>query len=326
MSIGGPGRDPSPACHGPRPAQHCRPFESDEYGRLETPSGKTAGDENFPVGSFLIRPALRRHVHAFYRFARAADDVADNPALAPDDKLERLARMAAIVKGETTGDEAMAQSPGAVAVRQSLVETGVTLQHCLDLLAAFSQDSVKTRYRDWSELLAYCHLSAAPVGRHLLDLHGEGTACRAASDALCNALQVVNHLQDCGEDYRTLDRVYVPEADLAAEGATVEMLGEARLTPALRRTLDRVIRPLDALNEASRDIVLLVDDTRIALECRVIRTLCVRLTERLRREDPLATRIRLSKPMAGWLSLGAVVAGLIERRRRPAPPRPALAR
>jgi squalene synthase HpnC len=294
-------------------------------GTLETPSGKGAGDENFPVGSFLIRPELRRHVHALYGFARAADDVADNPDLTPDDKVARLACMGEIVIGSLTGAEAMAGSPNAVKFRASLVESGVTPQHGLDLLKAFTQDALKARYRDWNDLLAYCFLSAAPIGRHLLDLHGEDTACRPAADALCNALQVVNHLQDCGKDYRALDRIYLPLDIVAATGARLEDLGGERLTPALRQVLDRTIRPLEALLAECVDIVRQVDDTRIALECEVIRSMCVRLTQRLKHEDPIATRVVLSKPAGGMLAAGAVLRGLWRRRARPARRRPALA-
>lgn len=276
---------------------------------LETPSGKGMADENFPVGSFLIRKRLRRHVHALYRFARAADDVADNPALEPAAKVERLARMGEIVTGRIAGAQALAESANAVRLRESLEETGVTPRHALDLLKAFTQDALKTRYRDWNDLLAYCMLSAAPIGRHLLDLHGAGPGCRPAADALCNALQVVNHLQDCGADYTALDRVYLPTEDLAAEGARIEDLAAGRLTPALRRTLDRVIRPLEGLLAECADIVCQVEDTRIALECQVIRAMCVRLTERLKHEDPLATRVVLSKPAAGLLLVRAVAAG-----------------
>jgi squalene synthase HpnC len=285
---------------------------------IETPSGKSAADENFPVGSFLIRPDLRRHVHVFYNFARAADDIADNPDLDADDKLARLGQMGAIIEG------ADGASPSAVAMRRNLEETGVTPRHCLDLLAAFTQDARKARYRDWDELLGYCFLSAAPVGRHLLDLHGEGAACRPAADALCNALQIVNHLQDCGADYRALDRVYLPTDDLAAAGARIEDLAGDRLTPALRIVLDRVIRPLDGLLAQCADIVRQIDDTRIALECQIIRDLCVRLTGRLKREDPLATRVTLGKPAAAGLALSAVIGGLWRRRFRPAPARMAL--
>ncbi len=293
--------------------------------RLETPSGKGADDENFPVGSFLIRPGLRRHVHVFYGFARAADDIADNPKLDPRVKVESLSRMAEIIDGMVPSGAAQAESPNAARMRESLKVTGVTPRHCLDLLKAFIQDSTKQRYADWDELLAYCYLSAAPVGRHVLDLHGENTGCRAASDALCNALQIVNHLQDCGKDYRELDRVYIPENDMIAEGASVEELRGNRLSPAMRRTLDRVILKLDELIEACRDLPRQVDDTRIALECAVIRALCVKLTRRLKTEDPLAERIVLSRPAVARLTLGALAGGLIGRIGRRAERRPAAA-
>jgi phytoene/squalene synthetase len=135
---------------------------------VETPSGKGRGDENFPVGSFLIRRDLRVHVHAFYRFARNADDIADNPDLSADDKIRRLDRMAAVLDGAAGED-----SPAAVAMRRSLAATGVTAQHCHDVLRAFRLDATKLRYRDWDDLMEYCRYSASPVGRQLLDLHGE---------------------------------------------------------------------------------------------------------------------------------------------------------
>ena len=135
---------------------------------VETPSGKWRSAENFPVGSFLIRRDLRPHVHAFYRFARNADDIADNPGLTADEKIERLDRMAAILDGALGED-----SPAAAAMRESLIETGVTAQHCRDVLHAFRLDAVKLRYQDWDDLMAYCRYSASPVGRQLLDLHGE---------------------------------------------------------------------------------------------------------------------------------------------------------
>ncbi len=295
-------------------------------GSLETPSGKSAEDENFPVGSWLIRAPLRRHVHALYGFARAADDIADNPSLDAADKIRRLDGLEAILLGRTTGAAAREASPKAVRMGESLAETGVSPTHCLDLLQAFRQDALKARYREWDELLAYCFLSAAPIGRHLLDLHAEGPACRGAADALCNALQIVNHLQDCGEDYRALDRIYLPTEDLAAEGAAVEDLAGLRLTPALRRVLDRVIRPLDSLLEASADIVVLVDDPRIALECQIIRAMCLRLTERLKREDPLAHRVVQSKPAAAATALGALGSGLFRRMGRNPARKAALAR
>src|SRR5262249_49636849 len=152
------------------------------------------GDENFPVGSWLIRRDLRVHVHAFYRFARNADDIADSPVLAAEEKLRRLDRMAAILNGSPRVGDAGAPAPAAM--RDGLRATGVTAQHCHDVLQAFRLDATKLRYRDWDDLMAYCRYSAAPVGRQLLDLHGESRDTWPASDALCAALQVLNHLQD----------------------------------------------------------------------------------------------------------------------------------
>src|SRR5947208_16338436 len=203
---------------------------------VETPSGKGRSGENFPVGSWLIRRELRVHVHAFYRFARNADDIADNPALTADDKIARLDRMAEILDG-APGDD----SPASAVMRKSLVDTGVTAQHCQDVLHAFRLDAVKLRYRDWDDLLGYCRYSASPVGRQLLDLHGESRTTWPASDALCSALQVLNHLQDCADDYRRLDRVYLPLEDLAADGAEVDALAAGVSSASLRRVLDRLV-------------------------------------------------------------------------------------
>ena len=141
----------------------------------------------------LIRGDVRPHVHAFYAFARNADDIADSDALAADDKLFRLRVMEDVLMGEA----ADALAPSAVALRASLAATGVTARHARDLLEAFRQDATKLRYASVAELIDYCRLSAMPVGRHVLDLHREDPATHAPSDALCASLQILNHLQDC---------------------------------------------------------------------------------------------------------------------------------
>ena len=164
---------------------------------IETPSGKSAATENFPVGSALLPRALRPHVATFYAFARAIDDIADNPALDPADKIARLNAFAATLTGHPAGHPFTESGlEKAEALRHSLRETGVTAQHALDLISAFKQDAVKNRYDNWAELIDYCTRSAAPVGRYLLDLHGEDKRHYPLSDALCNALQIINHLQD----------------------------------------------------------------------------------------------------------------------------------
>jgi squalene synthase HpnC len=255
---------------------------------VETPSGKWRSGENFPVGSLLIRRGLRVHVHAFYRFARNADDIADNPALTPDDKIRRLDRMAEILDG-APGRE----SPAAAAMRQSLIETRVSARHCHDVLHAFRLDATKLRYRDWDDLMAYCRYSASPVGRQLLDLHGESRETWPASDALCSALQVLNHLQDCTHDYRRLDRVYLPMRDLAAEGIGVEALEKPASCPALRRVIDCTLDRTGALVERARGLPEQITSFGLRRESAVIVGLAVRLLRRLRRGDPLAARVKL---------------------------------
>lgn len=263
----------------------------DESARsVETPSGKWRRAENFPVGSRLIRRDLRPHVHAFYRFARNADDIADNPALSPADKVCRLDRMAAILDGAPGGD-----SPSATAMRESLAETGTTAQHCHDVLHAFRLDATKLRYCDWNDLMAYCRYSASPVGRQLLDLHGESRKTWPASDALCSALQVLNHLQDCTDDYRLLDRVYLPMTELAAEGIGVESLAARASSPKLRRVLDSMLDRTDTLVATARGLPPRVLSCGLRWESAVIVELARRLLRRLRCNDPLANRVRLQK-------------------------------
>lgn len=267
---------------------------------VETPSGKGAGDENFPVGSWLIRRELRAHVRAFYRFARQADDIADNPRLAAADKLTRLDRMAEVLDG-APGEDA----PAAAAMHASLKETGVTAQHCHDVLRAFRMDATKLRYRDWDDLMNYCRYSASPVGRQLLDLHGESSSTWSPSDALCSALQVLNHLQDCAEDYRALDRVYLPERDLAANGSGIEDLTLPQSSPGMRRVLDRLLDGTDALIATARGLPPSVQSAGLRRECGVIVTLAERLARRLRRGDPLAMRVKLTRgDFAAALILG----------------------
>ncbi len=261
---------------------------------VEAPSGKGRGDENFPVGSWLIRRDLRVHVHAFYRFARTADDIADSPILSADEKIRRLDRMAAILDGHPGGAPG-SDSPAAAAMRASLAATGVTAQHCHDVLRAFRQDAVKLRYRDWDDLMAYCRYSAAPVGRQLLDLHREGRHTWPASDALCSALQVLNHLQDCAADYRDLDRVYIPLSDLIGEGCTVVALNAPSASPGLRRVLDRLLDNTEALIATARGLSPAVASRGLRWELAVIVALAGRLARRLRRGDPLAGRVALSK-------------------------------
>lgn len=274
----------------------------------EMASGKGAADENFPVGSFLLPKSLRPHIAKFYAFARAIDDVADNNVLAPDEKIRRLNNFDAALCGEETLGAGFAK---AHALRESLAATGVTTQHGTDLVAAFVQDSTKNRYANWDEVIDYCKLSANPVGRYLLDLHDEDPSGYAASDALCTVLQIVNHLQDCGDDKRELDRVYIPTDWLDEAGGSLSDIDQSALTPALRAVIDRMLDGCDALMVSARRLPAVLRSRRLAMESAVIVYLADRLIQRLRNGDPLATRVALSKLDFAWAGLRGVVAGFI---------------
>ena len=257
-------------------------------------SGKGAADENFPVGSVLIARHLRPHVHAFYAFARAIDDIADNTVLAPDEKIARLDAMEAVLLGRQDGI-GRPDVASAVRLRASLAATGVDASRGTDLIVAFRQDAVKHRYSSWDELAQYCRYSANPVGLYLLDLHGESDASHSASDALCTALQVLNHLQDCKADLAELGRCYIPESWLARESESVASLQRDRATPALRRVLDALLDEVDRLNRQAAHLPGAIRDRRMRLEAAVIVGLSHRLAARLRREDPIAGRVKLSR-------------------------------
>ena len=257
---------------------------------VETWSGKARKDENFPVGSALISARLRPHVHAFYAFARNADDIADSAELAADDKLRRLDVMQAVLLGEQE-----AGSPSAVELRHSLAACGVTSRHASDLLIAFRRDATTTRYATWEALLDYCRVSAMPVGRHVLDLHGESRDTWAPSDALSASLQVLNHLQDVQKDFLSIDRCYLPADLMERCGTGIADITAPATTAGLRQVFDALLDHCDALNRTARDLMPGVRDRRLRLETGVIVGLAHRLAARLRRGDPIAARVKLSK-------------------------------
>ncbi|MEE9545117.1 MAG: squalene synthase HpnC [Rhodospirillales bacterium] len=259
---------------------------------VETPSGKDATYENFPVGSWLLPRKLRPHIAMFYAFARAIDDIADNPGLPADEKVARLDGFEDAVLGRDHENPAFGK---AHAMRKSLAETGIAPRHCLDLLAAFKQDATKLRYRDWDDLLGYCVLSAAPVGRYLLDLHGGSRDGYGPSDALCMALQVINHVQDCQDDYRGLDRVYLPMEWMQQAGAAVEELDAAAASPAMRRVLDQTLQATQTLMNEARALPSGLKSRRLSMESAFIINIADALISLLGRRDPLSRRVELSK-------------------------------
>jgi hydroxysqualene synthase len=270
-------------------------------------SGKGHRDENFPVASFLIHPRHRGVILAFYNFVRTADDIADHATLTQSDKLALLDRLEAGLLG--TNDEDAA----AVRLRAALDRHGLSPKHAQDLISAFRLDVTKLRYRDWDDLMSYCALSAMPVGRFVCDVHGESRAVWPANDALCAALQIINHLQDCKADFRNLNRVYIPQDALASGGIAVEALGEERSSPALLACLHRLAERTESLLSESDGFSASLGDWRLGLEVSVINTLAHRLTGILRARDPLSGNVHLGVPAVAGCTLLGILSGGAQR-------------
>lgn len=260
-----------------------------------------ARQENFPVGSILLPRRLRPHIAAFYAFARTADDIADAPDMTAEEKVRRLDALEAALRG---GEDTTRQGV-AYRLRHSLRESGVGDSHARDLLQAFRRDAVQDRCRTIGDLRDYCRLSASPVGRYLLDLHGEDRSLHALSDPLCDALQIINHLQDCAEDHRLLNRVYLPLDWLDAAGTDESALQAPRATPALRQVLDRCLDTCDAMLRDSAALPYRLASARLGAETAVIHALARSMVRRLRHRDPLCQRTRLSRPGMLLVALAA---------------------
>jgi len=237
---------------------------------------------------------------AFYEFVRIADDIADHATLPERDKLAHLDRLEASLLGRDD------HNASGVVLRTALAERGLSPQHAQDLLKAFRQDVTKHRYADWDELIDYCRYSAMPVGRFVLDVHGEGRSTWAASDNVCAVLQIINHLQDCVKDRRALDRVYIPLDAFEAAGTSVEALDAPRATPQLLTCLHGLAERTGAMLEQGSRLPAQINDIRLAAEISAIVTLARHFVHLLRTRDPLSENVRLGKlGVAAFSALGA---------------------
>ncbi|MDR2188245.1 MAG: squalene synthase HpnC [Azonexus sp.] len=236
--------------------------------------------ENFPVASLLLPARLRQPIEAIYRFARSADDLADEGEAPPAARLAGLAayreELARIGRGEPVTLPLFAGL--AAAVRQH----SLPLQPCHDLLDAFAQDVVKHRYADFAELLDYCRRSANPVGRLVLHLFGRTEPEHLAqADCICTALQLINFWQDVAIDWQK-GRVYIPHSDLARFGVSEADLAAGRVSPAWSALMLFQIDRAEALMRQGLPLVHALPG-RLGWEIRLTAQGGLRILERLRR-------------------------------------------
>ena len=247
----------SGACRAPRPSQSPLRISFHAlfpaFGASPRTFVSAAHYENFPVASFLLPRDVREAVLAIYRFARAADDVADEGHAAPAERLAALDRfdaaLDAIGAGRAPTDAPFAELAAAVD-RHAL-----PLPLLRDLLSAFRQDVTLHRYPTWAALQDYCRRSADPIGRLLLHLHHCATPDNASkSDAICTALQLVNFWQDVAIDWRK-GRVYLPQEDLARFGVAESGIAAGRCDDGWRALIAFETARTRALLESGRPLV-----------------------------------------------------------------------
>jgi phytoene synthase len=268
---------------------------------------KRPRDENFPVASLVLSPEHREAALAFYAFARTADDIADDPSLKAAEKLQRLdALEQALIAGDPTIPQTERLHAADKRHKAGLVQAR-------DLLRAFRQDVVKARYNEWSELIEYCRFSANPVGRFLLALHQERIAAQGPADALCTALQILNHLQDCGKDYEHLGRIYIPLRWMMAAGSEKAFFDPSR-SMIRRSVFDAMLDRVDALIDQAQSLPEHLQNRRLRAQSIATIALARCLSRRLRRSDPILERVQVSKADAGL----AFLQGLGGTLRRPA--------
>ena len=256
---------------------------------IETPSGKKHLDENFPVGSWVLRKKLRKQILVFYNFARAADDISDNPILIGQEKIKRLNLFKSTLKNGKVKIEK------AYKIKKICEAHNIKIDYALNLLKAFKQDARKKRYKSWAELINYCKYSAVPVGRFMIDLHKEKREAYKYSDPLCIALQILNHLQDCKEDYEKLDRVYLPMVFLKKYNVRLTQLKKNSTDNNLRQAFNKILKNTENLIYLSNKNKKKMKHKFLSIETSFILEIAKKLLKLLKNKDPLKEKIVLNK-------------------------------
>ena len=260
-------------------------------------SGKTDKNENFPVSSFLINRQFKRHIKNLYIFARTADDIADNNSLERPKKKLLLCKFDEIIKLKKKTDYAFLNN-----LIDTLNETHISNKFPRRLLKAFLQDAYKTRYKNWEQLIYYCDNSASPVGRFVVNLHKEQKnnspelmkKIYEGCDALCNSLQILNHIQDCKEDFLNLNRVYIPENYFKMQNLNISEMLESRNRKKILEIFLKCLFKVENLLDESKQNIKLIKDNGLRKETFVIFNIARKLTELLKKNDPIKKKVKLS--------------------------------
>lgn len=256
--------------------------------------------ENFPVASWLLPGKLRKPVAAIYAFARRADDIADEGDMPAEQRLQQLDAMEQAIK--LSADGMPPDDPVFVALADAMSRFDLPLELFLDLLSAFRQDVEKKRYADFGEVMNYCRRSANPIGRLILHLAGRTERQYLGfSDATCSALQLINFCQDLHQDLTEMDRIYIPQDDMAAAFVSEDHIRRKRtdgpMLMLMRKQLKRANQLLNAGAPLGKQL-----GGRLGFELRLISAGGSRIIHKLYREsDDLFSRPRLNAQDWLWM-------------------------
>ena len=259
---------------------------------IETTLTKNHKQENFPVGSWLLSPKIRFKILIFYKFARAADDIADSANLSSNEKIKRLNLFKKAIESNKSNKIKISKVED---LRKICIKNKIKINHALNLLKAFKQDAIKKRYKNWSELIRYCKYSAVPVGRFVIDLHKEKQKAYKYSDPLCIALQILNHLQDCKEDYENFDRVYLPMQFLKKYNVKLSQLKKNVTEKNLRLVFNEILKNTEKLIIEAGKNKKNMKHKHLSLETSFILEIAKKLLQLLKNNDPLKKKVMLKK-------------------------------
>ena len=259
---------------------------------IETTPTKNHKQENFPVGSWLLSQKIRFKILIFYKFARAADDIADSANLSSNEKIKRLNLFKKAIESNKSNKIKISKVED---LRKICIKNKIKINHALNLLKAFKQDAIKKRYKNWSELIRYCKYSAVPVGRFVIDLHKEKQKAYKYSDPLCIALQILNHLQDCKEDYENLDRVYLPMQFLKKYNVKLSQLKKNVTEKNLRLVFNEILKNTEKLIIEAGNNKKNMKHIHLSLETSFILEIAKKLLQLLKNNDPLKKKVMLKK-------------------------------
>lgn len=256
--------------------------QTGKEGHLAPKAAGVSHYENFPVASFLCPPALRPAIAAIYWFARTADDIADEGDARPQTRLDDLAAYRLDLAACANGQPVSARWHAVFGPLEAVIRQFALPADLLgDLLSAFEQDVVKTRYTDQTELLDYCRLSANPVGRLLLHLYKvQDATSLQQSDCICSALQLINFWQDLSVDIPR-GRIYLPADSLRAHGVTEAQLQGLQITPATTALVSTNVAWAQALMLAGAPLVKKVPG-RAGWELRLVVQGGLRIAEKIK--------------------------------------------